>query len=109
MDVFIVALRRHGLDGAQAPILIQCFEAGMLERLATRVQALAPSSLTARPHAAGLKVAVWTLHAENLFLLAQCRIGAAPRRPGCLSEGRLRSGRRRRVQRFSLAAVQARR
>lgn len=77
MDVFIVALRRRGLDGAQAPLLIQCFEAGMLERLATRVQALAPSSL-ARPHAAGLKVAVWTLHAENLFLPAQCRIGPAP-------------------------------
>ncbi|HBV12363.1 MAG TPA: peptidase M16 [Brevundimonas sp.] len=36
-DVFIAALERHGLTGAHAPILIQCFEVGTLERLAARI------------------------------------------------------------------------
>jgi len=38
-DVFIAALERHGLTGAHAPILIQCFEVGTLERLAARIDA----------------------------------------------------------------------
>lgn len=38
-DVFVAALERHGLTGADAPVLIQCFEVGTLERLATRIDA----------------------------------------------------------------------
>ena len=38
-DIFIAALERHGLTGAHAPILIQCFEVGTLERLAARIDA----------------------------------------------------------------------
>ncbi|MNJ36749.1 Glycerophosphoryl diester phosphodiesterase precursor [compost metagenome] len=38
-DVFVAALARHGLTGADAPILIQCFEVGTLERLAARIDA----------------------------------------------------------------------
>ncbi|MCO8017612.1 glycerophosphodiester phosphodiesterase [Brevundimonas diminuta] len=38
-DVFIAALERNGLTSAEAPILIQCFEVGTLERLAARIDA----------------------------------------------------------------------
>src|SRR5690606_9931220 len=33
-DALVAALERHGLTGADAPLLIQCFEVGTLERLA---------------------------------------------------------------------------
>lgn len=132
-DAFVAALQRHGLTGADAPILIQCFEVGTLQRLKARLdapllqlmqssggpadrpgatytematpaglaeiaryadyigvqdlmvvprddasRALNESGLTTVPHAAGLKVAVWTLRAENIFLPAQYRLGDAP-------------------------------
>ena len=48
-------------------------------------RALAPSALTNDAHAAGLKVVVWTLRAENLFLPAQYRIGEAPADHGDLT------------------------
>ncbi len=38
-DAFVAALERHSLTGADAPILIQCFEVGTLERLAARIDA----------------------------------------------------------------------
>ena len=38
-DAFVAALERHGLTGADAPILIQCFEIGPLQRLGTRIDA----------------------------------------------------------------------
>ncbi|HEY1072917.1 glycerophosphodiester phosphodiesterase [Brevundimonas sp.] len=38
-DAFIAALQRHGLTGADAPILIQCFEVGPLQRLKARIDA----------------------------------------------------------------------
>ncbi|MGW8704923.1 glycerophosphodiester phosphodiesterase [Brevundimonas sp. NPDC055814] len=38
-DAFAAALERHSLTGADAPILIQCFEVGTLERLAARIDA----------------------------------------------------------------------
>ncbi len=38
-DVFVAALERHGLTGADAPVLIQCFEVETLERLKTRIDA----------------------------------------------------------------------
>lgn len=38
-DAFVAALERHTLTGADAPILIQCFEVGTLERLAARIDA----------------------------------------------------------------------
>lgn len=38
-DIFIAALERHGLTGADAPILIQCFEVETLQRLAARIDA----------------------------------------------------------------------
>ncbi len=38
-DAFVAALERHGLTGADAPILIQCFEVGTLERLKARIDA----------------------------------------------------------------------
>lgn len=139
-EAFVAALERHGLTGAEAPILIQCFEAGTLERLKARIdapllqlmqadggpadrpgatyaematpqglaeiaryadavgvqdlmvvprddagRALEASPLTADAHAAGLKVAVWTLRAENVFLPAQYRIGDAPADHGDLT------------------------
>src|SRR5690606_18136149 len=37
--VFIAAVERHGLTGADAPVRIQCFEIGTLERLAGRIDA----------------------------------------------------------------------
>lgn len=130
---FVAALERHGLTGADAPILIQCFEVGPLERLAARIDApllqlvsagggpadrpgltyaqmttpeglaaiarysaaigaqdalilprndegrsLPATPLVADAHAAGLKVVVWTLRAENLFLPAEHRRGDDP-------------------------------
>lgn len=38
-DAFVAALERHGLTGADAPILIQCFEVGTLQRLKARIDA----------------------------------------------------------------------
>jgi glycerophosphoryl diester phosphodiesterase len=38
-DGFVVLLERLGLTGADAPILIQCFEVGPLERLSARIRA----------------------------------------------------------------------
>ena len=38
-DAFVAALERHDLTGADAPILIQCFEVGTLERLKARIDA----------------------------------------------------------------------
>ena len=38
-DAFVDALKRHDLTGADAPILIQCFEVGTLQRLKTRIKA----------------------------------------------------------------------
>jgi glycerophosphoryl diester phosphodiesterase len=38
-DGFVAELERLGLTGADAPIIIQCFEVGPLERLATRIEA----------------------------------------------------------------------
>ncbi|RIJ66555.1 glycerophosphodiester phosphodiesterase [Brevundimonas sp. LPMIX5] len=139
-EAFVAALERHGLTGAEAPILIQCFEVGTLERLKARIdapllqlmqadggpadrpgvtyaemetpqglaeiaryadyigvqdlmvvprddagRALEASSLTADAHAAGLKVAVWTLRAENVFLPAQYRVGEEPAAHGDLT------------------------
>lgn len=36
-DAFVAALERRGLTGADAPVLVQCFEVGTLERLRDRV------------------------------------------------------------------------
>ena len=38
-DALVAALDRHGLTGADAPILIQCFEIGPLQRLNARIDA----------------------------------------------------------------------
>ena len=38
-DVFVATLQRRGLTGADAPILIQCFETGTLQRLRARIAA----------------------------------------------------------------------
>jgi len=131
-DAFVAELERLGLAGADAPILIQCFEVGPLERLARRIDAplvqlvgagggpadrpdltyaemiapeglravaayarwiapemtlvlprdsagrsTAPSALVGDAHAAGLKVVVWTLRAENAFLPVERRRGEA--------------------------------
>ncbi|MGA0543962.1 glycerophosphodiester phosphodiesterase family protein [Brevundimonas sp. VNH65] len=125
---FLAALHREGLTGADAPVLVQCFEVGPLERLSARVdtpllqlmssaggpvdrpdltyaamatppglaaisryaqwigvetglvlprdadgRTTAPTALIADAHAAGLKVSIWTLRAENLFLPAELR------------------------------------
>ncbi|VXA92065.1 glycerophosphodiester phosphodiesterase family protein [Brevundimonas sp. G8] len=129
-DAFVAELERLGLTGADAPVIIQCFEVGPLERLATRIDAplaqlvagaggpadrpdmtyaqmitpeglkamaayaawvapemtlvlprdaegrtSAPSALVGDAHAAGLKVVIWTLRAENAFLPAERRRG----------------------------------
>ena len=131
-DGFVAELERLGLTGADAPILIQCFEVGPLQRLSQRIEAplvqlievsgapadrpdlsyaemitpeglagiatyaqwVAPaatlvlprdaagrttgaSALVADAHAAGLKVVVWTLRAENVFLPLEHRNGTA--------------------------------
>ncbi|MDQ1152968.1 glycerophosphodiester phosphodiesterase [Brevundimonas sp. SORGH_AS_0993] len=129
-DAFVTALTRLNLTAADAPIIVQCFEVGPLERLSKRVAAplaqlvaaeggpadrpdltyavmitpeglkttatyaawVAPeatlvlprdaegrtttsSALVGDAHAAGLKVVVWTLRAENAFLPAERRRG----------------------------------
>ncbi|WP_348685524.1 glycerophosphodiester phosphodiesterase family protein, partial [uncultured Brevundimonas sp.] len=129
-DAFVAELRRLDLTGADAPIIIQCFEVGPLERLSRRIDAplaqliaseggpvdrpdltyaqmitpeglkamaayadwaapdmtlvlprdadgrtTGPSALVADAHAAGLKVVIWTLRAENAFLPAERRRG----------------------------------
>lgn len=38
-DLFVAALEANGLTGADAPILIQCFEVGTLQRLRARIDA----------------------------------------------------------------------
>ena len=38
-DIFVTALEANGLTAADAPILIQCFEVGPLQRLASRINA----------------------------------------------------------------------
>jgi glycerophosphoryl diester phosphodiesterase len=38
-DVFVDTLERRGLTGADAPVLIQCFEVGTLQRLRARIAA----------------------------------------------------------------------
>ena len=132
-DAFVAELERLNLTGADAPIIVQCFEVGPLERLSRRIKAplaqliaaggaphdrpdltyaqmitpdglkavavyaawvapdvtlvmprdtqgrsTAPSSLVGDAHAAGLKVVVWTLRAENVFLPLERRSGALP-------------------------------
>ena len=129
-DAFVAELERLGLTGAGAPIIVQCFEVGPLERLSARIDAplaqlvngaggpadrpgltyaemitpdglktmaayadwvapemtmvlprdaqgrsAAASALVGDAHAAGLKVAVWTVRAENAFLPAEHRRG----------------------------------
>jgi len=131
-DAFVAELERLGLTGADAPVLIQCFEVGPLEQLSRRIAAplvqlvdaeagpadrpgqtyagmitpeglaamatyadwvapaatlviprdaegrsMATSPLVADAHAAGLKVVVWTLRAENAFLPLERRRGTA--------------------------------
>jgi glycerophosphoryl diester phosphodiesterase len=36
-NAFVAVLERHGLTGANAPVLVQCFEVGPLERLSARI------------------------------------------------------------------------
>lgn len=129
-NAFVVELTRLELTAADAPIIVQCFEVGPLERLSKRVAAplaqlaaatggpadrpdltyagmitpeglkamagyaawvapeatlvlprdskgrtTAPSALVTDAHAAGLKVVVWTLRAENAFLPTERRRG----------------------------------
>lgn len=38
-DAFVAALERRGLTGAEAAVLVQCFEVGTLERLRARIEA----------------------------------------------------------------------
>ncbi|WP_438852804.1 glycerophosphodiester phosphodiesterase [Brevundimonas nasdae] len=132
-DAFVAELERLDLTGADAPIIIQCFEVGLLERLSHHIKAplaqlvgaggapedrpaltyarmitpeglkavaryaawvapdvtlaiprdaqgrsTAPSTLVADAHAAGLKVVVWTVRAENIFLPLEHRSNALP-------------------------------
>ena len=49
-------------------------------------RSLPATDLVARAHAAGLKVIVWTLRSENLFLPAELRDGADPRAKGLAGE-----------------------
>ena len=37
-DVFVSVLERHGLAGAEAPVIVQCFEVGTLRRLDARIE-----------------------------------------------------------------------
>lgn len=133
MEAAVIAtLRQHGLDRADSPVLVQCFEIGPLERLnraidtplaqlvafegapadrpdlayadmvmpqglkaiaayadyvapdarlvatATGDDGLVATALIADAHAAGLRVAVWTLRAENLFLPQAWQQGTQP-------------------------------
>lgn len=36
-DAFVATLERHGLTGAAAPLIVQCFEVGTLQRLRARI------------------------------------------------------------------------
>lgn len=36
-DAFVAALERHALTGAEAPVIVQCFEVGTLQRLRARI------------------------------------------------------------------------
>ena len=129
-DAFVAELERLGLTGADAPVLVQCFEVGPLERLSRRVatplvqlleaaggpadrpgltydamatpeglaaiaryagwvappigrilprdaqgRTTAPTAFVADARAAGLRVAAWTLRAENVFLPLERRNG----------------------------------
>ncbi|MFN7112367.1 MAG: glycerophosphodiester phosphodiesterase family protein, partial [Brevundimonas sp.] len=129
-DAFVAELERLGLTGADAPVIVQCFEVGPLERLSQRIdvplaqlvsaagapedrpaltyaqmitpqglkamaayadwvapemtlvlprdaegRTTAPSALVDDAHAAGLKVVIWTLRAENAFLPVEHRRG----------------------------------
>lgn len=38
-DAFVAALERRGLTGADAPVIVQCFEVGALQRLRARITA----------------------------------------------------------------------
>jgi glycerophosphoryl diester phosphodiesterase len=49
-------------------------------------RSLPPTELVKNAHAAGLKVIVWTLRAENFFLPAELRTGADPRALGRAEE-----------------------
>lgn len=130
---FVTVLRANGLTGADAPVIVQCFEVGPLQRLRAVVdtpllqlmsvtggpadrpdltyaqmatptglaevaghadyigvetglilprdaegRTTTPTGLVADAHAAGLKVVVWTLRAENAFLPLERRAGDAP-------------------------------
>ncbi len=130
---FLKVLRANGLTGADAPVIVQCFEVGPLQRLRAIVdtpllqlmsvsggpvdrpdltyaamatpeglaevathadyigvetglvlprdadgRTTAPTALVADAHAAGLKVVVWTLRAENVFLPLERRVGDEP-------------------------------
>ncbi len=137
---FLKALHNEGLTSADAPVLVQCFEVGPLERLRMRVdtpllqlmsvsggpvdrpgltyaqmatpeglvevarhadwigvetglilprdatgRTAEPTTLVADAHAAGLKVVVWTLRAENAFLPLERRTGTSPGAHGDMS------------------------
>lgn len=139
-DAFVEVLRRRSLCAADAPLLVQCFEVGCLERLSklidtpllqlmsrdggpydrpdlTYQQMATPASLAAiaryagnigvettmvlprddaghsQPatslvhdaHAAGIKVVVWTLRAENSFLPLERRANKSPSDHGDLT------------------------
>lgn len=134
VGAFAAEARRLGLDRADSPIFVQCFEVGPLERLNALIdsplvqlvaaeggpadrpgtaysamitpaglaaiaayadgigpektlilprdadgRSLAPTSLVADAHAAGLKVHPWTFRAENYFLPRELRLGLAIR------------------------------
>jgi glycerophosphoryl diester phosphodiesterase len=48
-DAFVAVLERRGLTGAEAPVIVQCFEVGPLQRLRARIAT--PLLLLARPTA----------------------------------------------------------